>query len=64
MPNRKNIIILPRTRPRNPVLVPSLTRHAGPHEKSRKAVRQHLRQRTQQCLADLMNGDKAEFEID
>lgn len=64
MPAKKTTIILPQTRPRNPLLVPGLTRHAGPHGKTRKAMRQQLRQRTEQCLADLINGDKAEFEID
>lgn len=56
--------MLPRTKPRNPLLVPGLTRRAGAHGKTRKAVRQQMRQRTQQCLDALMNGDKAEFEID
>lgn len=64
MKNEKIIIILPRTKPRNPVMVPGLTRRAGPHGKPRKAVRQQMRLRTEQCLVDLLNGDKAEFEID
>lgn len=64
MVTRKTVLILPQTTPRNPVLVPGLTRRAGPHGKPRKAVRQQMRQRTQQCLDALINGDKAEFEID
>ena len=64
MSAKKITIILPQTRPRNPLLVPGLTRHAGPHGKTRKAIRQQMRQRTQQSLAALMRGDKAEFEID
>ena len=64
MATKKTPLILPRSKPRNPVLVPGLTRRAGPHGKTRKAVRQQMRQRTQQCLAELMNGNKAEFEID
>lgn len=64
MANKATPLVLPRTKPRNPLLVPGLTRRAGAHGKTRKAVRQQMRQRTQQCLDDLMNGDKAEFEID
>ena len=45
-------------------MVPGLTRRAGPHGKPRKVVRQQMRLRTEQCLVDLLNGDKAEFEID
>ena len=47
-----------------PLLVPGLTRRAGPHGSTRKAIRQKMRQRTQQSLAALLDGDKAEFEID
>lgn len=57
-------LVLPRSKPRNPLLVPGLTRRAGPHGATRKAVRQKMRQRTQQSLAALLDGDKAEFEID
>lgn len=64
MANKKTALVLPPTTPRNPVLVPALTRRAGAHGKTRKAVRQQMRQRTQQCLTALLNGDKAEFEID
>lgn len=64
MPSRKIIVVLPQAKPRNPVLVPGLKRRAGPHGTTRKAIRQQMRQRTQQCLAELINGDKAEFEID
>lgn len=64
MANKTTPLVLPRTKPRNPLLVPGLTRRAGAHGKTRKAVRQQMRQRTQQCLDALMNGDKAEFEID
>jgi hypothetical protein len=56
--------VLPPGRPRNALVVPALTRRAGPHGKTRKAVRQQMRQRTQHCLAGLLNGDLAEFEID
>lgn len=64
MASRKTSLVLPQPRPRNPVLVPALKRRAGAHGKSHKAVRQQARQRTQQCLAELLDGDKAEFEID
>lgn len=64
MPSRKSTVVLPQSKPRNPVLVPGLKRRAGAHGTTRKAVRQQMRQRTQQCLAELINGDKAEFEID
>jgi len=57
-------LVLPRSKPRNPLVVPGLNRSAGPHGKTRKAVRQQMRQRTQQHLAELLNGDAAEFEID
>lgn len=60
----KTTLILPQTKPRNPVMVPGLTRRAGPHGKTRKAVRQQMRQRTRQCIDQLLKGDKAEFEID
>ncbi len=64
MATRKTTIVLPLSRPRNPVLVPGLTRRAGVHGKTRKAARQQARQRTRQCLVDLIAGDMAEFEID
>lgn len=64
MATKKIILVLPQSKPRNPLLVPGLTRRAGPHGKTRKAIRQQMRQRTQQSLAALMRGDKAEFEID
>lgn len=58
------VLVLPQSRPRNPLLVPGLNRRAGPHVTTRKAKRQQMRQRTQQALAALLAGDKAEFEID
>jgi hypothetical protein len=62
---KKNLtLILPQSRPRNPLLVPGLTRRAGPHGNTRKAVRQQARQRTQQALPALLAGDVAEFEVD
>lgn len=57
-------LILPQSRPRNPVLVPGLTRRAGPHGATRKATRHNMRQRTRQLLDDLLTGEVAEFEID
>lgn len=57
-------LILPQTRPRNPILVPGLTRRAGPHGASRKATRHNMRQRTRQLLDELLAGEVAEFEID
>ncbi len=60
----KITIVLPQAKPRNPLLVPGLTRRAGAHGKTRKAVRQQMRQRTQQHLVALINDDRAEFEID
>jgi hypothetical protein len=62
--DRSNLLILPQTRPRNPLLVPGLTRRAGPHGTTRKAARQQARQRTRQSLEALLAGDVAEFEID
>jgi hypothetical protein len=64
MADPKITLVIPRSKPRNPLLVPGLTRQAGPHGSTRKAIRQRMRQRTQQFLAELLNGDKAEFEID
>ena len=64
MPRKKTLIVLPESKPRNPLGVPGLTRRSGAHGKTRKAVRQQMRQRTQQCLAGLLNGDKAGFDID
>jgi hypothetical protein len=64
MPSKKTLIVLPQSKPRNPLVVPGLTRRAGSHGKTRKAMRQQMRQHTQQCLTGLLNGDKAEFEID
>ncbi|MCL2345504.1 MAG: hypothetical protein FWC58_06590 [Desulfobulbus sp.] len=66
---RKNLIpdlilVLPQSRPRNPLLVPGLTRKAGVHGNTRKAARQQARQRTQQALTALLAGEVAEFEID
>lgn len=64
MPRKKTPIVLPQSKPRNPLVVPGLSRRAGAHGKTRKALRQQMRQRTQQCLVGLLNGDKAGFEID
>ncbi|MDR0775438.1 MAG: hypothetical protein LBE81_02215 [Azonexus sp.] len=64
MAKKNLILVLPQSRPRNPLLVPGLTRHAGPHSNTRKAVRQQARQRTQRSLAALLAGDLAEFEVD
>ena len=63
MADKKITLVIPRSKPRNPVLVPGLTRRAGPHGATRKATRHNMRQRTQQSLAALLDGDKAEFEI-
>lgn len=61
-------LVLPQTRPRNPVLVPGLTRRAGPHGATRKAtrhnMRHNMRQRTRQLLDELLAGEVTEFEID
>lgn len=64
MVKKTEILVLPRSKPRNPLLVPGLNRRAGPHGTTRKAKRHNMRQRTQQSLAALLDGDKAEFEID
>lgn len=64
MAKKNTPLILSRSRPRNPLLVPGLTRRAGPHGTTRKAARQQARQRTQQALDALLAGDLAEFEID
>ena len=64
MADKKITLVIPRSKPRNPLLMPGLTRRAGPHGATRKAIRQKMRQRTQHSRADLLNGDKAEFEID
>jgi hypothetical protein len=55
---------VPRSKPRNPLLVPSLGRRAGAHETTRKAMRQQTRQRTQQLMGALLRGDKTEFDVD
>ncbi len=64
MAKKNLLLVLPQSRPRNPLLVPGLTRRAGPHGNSRKAVRQQVRQNTQRLLAALLAGDVAEFEVD
>lgn len=64
MAEKKITLVIPRSKPRNPVLVPGLTKRAGPHGSTRKAIRHKMRQSTQQSLAQLLSGDKAEFEID
>lgn len=65
MADKKNtVLVLPQSRPRNPLLVPGLNRRAGPHETTRKAKRHKMRQRTQQLLNELLAGEVAEFEID
>ena len=64
MADKKITLVIPQSKPRNPLLVPGLSLRAGVHGATRKAIRQKMRQRTQQSLADLLNGDKAEFEID
>ncbi len=63
MATEKITLILPQAKARNPHVVPSLRRKAGAHGKTRKAMRQHLRQRTQHLLADLLAGNKAEFDV-
>ena len=57
-------VVVPASKPRNPFLVAALTRRAGSHEKSRKAVRQQTRQRFQNALVDLLRGDRTEFDLD
>jgi hypothetical protein len=64
MADKKITVVIPRSKPRNPLVAPGLTRRAGPHGATRKAIRHKMRQRTQQSLAALLGGDKAEFEID
>ncbi|MEW5788806.1 MAG: hypothetical protein AB1899_13225 [Pseudomonadota bacterium] len=64
MPRKKTPTLVPPSTPRNPLVVAALTRRAGAHGKTGKARRQQMRQRTRQCLTGLLNGDKAEFEID
>lgn len=64
MADKKITLVIPRSKPRNPLVEPGLTRRAGPHGTTRKAIRHKMRQRTQQSLAALLDGDKAEFEID
>ena len=61
---RAQVLVLTRSKPRNPLLVPSLGRRAGAHETTRKAMRQQTRQRTQQLLDALLRGDKTEFDVD
>ena len=57
-------LLIPTQRPRNPFVVAALTRRAGSHEKSHKAVRQQTRQRFQHALEGLLRGERTEFEID
>ena len=51
-------------KPRNPFLVAALTRRAGSHDKSPKAMRQQVRQRFQRALDGLLRGDRTEFDPD
>lgn len=62
--NRTQSVRLPASKPRNPLVAAVLTRHAGAHGKSEKADRQQQRQRLQQHLGELLQGDAAEFELE
>ena len=57
-------LVIPTPRPRNPFVAAALTRRAGSHEKSHKAVRQQTRQRFQRALDGLLRGERTEFEVD
>ena len=61
---KDRLVVIPTQRPRNPFVVASLTRRAGSHEKSHKALRQQARQRFQHALDSLLRGERTEFEID
>lgn len=60
MPRKKTPTLVPPSTPRNPLVVPALTRRAGAHGKTGKAMRQQMRQRTRQCLTGLLNGEEVE----
>ena len=57
-------LVIPVSKPRNPFMVAALTRRAGSHDKSQKAVRQQTRQRFQRALEGLLRGDRTEFDND
>ena len=57
-------LLIPTQKLRNPFVAAALTRRAGSHEKSHKAVRQQMRQRFQRTLDGLLRGERTEFEID
>ncbi|MDR2189398.1 MAG: hypothetical protein LBE62_15345 [Azonexus sp.] len=57
-------LVIPVSRPRNPLVVATLTRRAGAHGNTGKAKRQQMRQRVQNALPALLAGDLAEFELD
>lgn len=57
-------LVIPTQKPRNPFVAAALTRRAGSHEKSHKAVRQQTRQRFQRALDGLLRGERTEFEVD
>lgn len=57
-------LVVPASKPRNPFVAAALTRRAGSHEKSHKAVRQQTRQRFQRALDGLLRGDRTEFEVE
>lgn len=55
---------LPASKPRNPLVAATLTRRAGAHGQTEKAARQQQRQRLQQQMEGLLEGEVAEFELE
>ncbi|MDR2837339.1 MAG: hypothetical protein LBV49_02030 [Azonexus sp.] len=64
MARKTTPLLIPASRPRNPLAVEALTRRAGAHGNTGKAKRQQMRQRVHNALPALLAGDLAEFELD
>lgn len=63
MKAKKTTLHIPVSKPRNPVMVAALTKRAGAHGKSQKAVRQQQRQRLTQHLGELLDEEMDEFGL-
>lgn len=59
----KATLVVPATKPRNPLVAAAHTRHAGEHRKTRKAVRQADRLCMHRNLDALLNEELTEFDI-
>lgn len=58
MSDKKTTVVVPVSRPRNPLHEVLKSKHAGAHGKSRKAQRQQEKQKMARDLGVLLRGDK------